>query len=234
MAGKKRINITPNTDVRDYDPELDSKGELVSYTSDRDGNENIYAVNIITLEKKQITNSVNDEWDSHPLPDGSAIVYLFKSKEKHMICMKEMKEGAQEKIVQKSLTLKYDQLDVSDKGIAYIRSTGSSHAIDYYIFNAEKPITFPGAKGVNCFPQINETEYLSWVTINPDKSVSINITKTTGLPKDYKTVTLYGAEFLSSDREIIHKVSKDGKNIYTFVKEDKNLIFKKINNPYIE
>ncbi|MBU0765115.1 MAG: hypothetical protein KJ607_09805, partial [Bacteroidetes bacterium] len=125
FPSKKRINVSSCPQSGNSGPDIDAKGEFICYTSDRDGNENIFLANLTTRETRQMSSSLEDETDAAIFPDGSAVAYIRRSKDKQAICMKEVKKGAQEQELLKSPANKYKELRVAGNKLVFTRETSS-------------------------------------------------------------------------------------------------------------
>jgi dipeptidyl aminopeptidase/acylaminoacyl peptidase len=73
------VNLTPNTaPFNDVDPVVSPDGRKVAFTSDRDGDFEIYTANVFTGKLQRLTDNVGD--DRYPTwsPDGTKITSWYR------------------------------------------------------------------------------------------------------------------------------------------------------------
>jgi dipeptidyl aminopeptidase/acylaminoacyl peptidase len=74
------VNLTPNTATfNDVDPVVSPDGKKVAFTSDRDGDFEIYTANVSTGKLQRLTDNVGD--DRYPAwsPDGTKITFWYRT-----------------------------------------------------------------------------------------------------------------------------------------------------------
>ena len=94
LLDRNNINITRNIDYNDiisHGNAFSPDGEFIVFTSERDGNRNIYQMNFNGSQLKQLTTSVFNDYEPSFSPDGEFIVFTSErdgNKEIYLIEMR--------------------------------------------------------------------------------------------------------------------------------------------------
>ena len=72
--GDDQIQLTFD-ESDDYEPIFSPDGEYIIFTSDRDGNKEIYSLELETNVIKNLTNNLGDDWNPRFFHDGNKIVF---------------------------------------------------------------------------------------------------------------------------------------------------------------
>ena len=59
----------------DYEPIFSPNGEYIVFTSERDGNKEIYIIDPITKKSTNLTNNTDDDWNPRFYPDSQKIIF---------------------------------------------------------------------------------------------------------------------------------------------------------------
>lgn len=69
-SSQRRVN-----GARDFNPSFSPDGSKIAFTSDRDGNDEIYVMNADGTEQVRLTNNQAWDWQPEFSPDGSKIAF---------------------------------------------------------------------------------------------------------------------------------------------------------------
>ena len=75
--GTELIQLTSHKSD-DYEPTFSPDGQTVVFTSERDGNKEIYILDIQTKKLMNISNNIGDDWNPRYYPDNHKIIFQSK------------------------------------------------------------------------------------------------------------------------------------------------------------
>lgn len=75
LDGKKAVNLTQNNDSKNFKPVWFPDGQKIAFTTDRDGNREIYSMNLEGKDLENLTNHPANDEAPDVSPDGQKILF---------------------------------------------------------------------------------------------------------------------------------------------------------------
>lgn len=251
---RKILYNVSNNEEADFQPTIDSEGEKIAFTSERDKKSEIYLVYLEDSEPKTLINFSNDQrsWDyqSNISGNGEKIIFV-KENERQSLCLKDIK-SEKEEILEEHGNKWYANPKLSYDGTRVVWSTSKGAATTKKKIFLKDVLTGDKIKKLSGFgnserPSIDDKgRFISWLNskfslTSNERVYEILIADTkAGKTKEVERYYLgerVGSEFYLYRKGIkttnyFFKIAPSGEFIGIITERDGNIVYS-VDNPHL-